>query len=369
MASSSDDEIKLLASPLEAIRRRPGMYVGDTGVAGLHDLIWRLVERALDLHVARQVTDLQVEVSKDSWVTVRDDGPGIPVETDPRTRKTLLETVCTVLMSGGSAGLAFYYSSAYPVVNALSTRFEVETSRDGTCWALAYDQGEPTGGPRRMAGCSLAGTTVRFHPDRKHFGTIEFDQARIESRLQALAWLHPLLRVWFQGRRLECRGGLGGWAESVAASRGALAATYSTHQESHGVFVDLGLAWTVSADSAETDSRAFVNTREVGTGSHVDGFWQGMADFAAEVGASVQGRQAVRDALLPGLVCRLHVRLDDHRLNPRADHLNSPRVERALRQVLAYDLPDALWRDMRFREYLETRLGFAWTPRAPRRPG
>jgi DNA gyrase subunit B len=340
---------------VERVRSRPAMYVGDvTDGSGLHHLIWEIVANVVDLHLMRMATELHVDVTADSWVTIRDDGPGIQgdlqaIVTTPHTDPTRdgHHLHIHLTKTGHGVGMA--------VVNALSTRFEVETTCDGTRRAQAYERGVPLSEVRDLGPSDVEGTQIRFQPDPETFGSIAIDAAAIAERLQQLAWLNPSLRVFFQGARLRWRGGVRSWAEQVAS--GPPRAAFSTSQVSDGVFVDLAIAW---ADAGEPTIRSFVNMQETRRGTHVDGLWAGLSAFADAAGAF----EDVRAALAPGLAAIIHVGLYSPRFGgPTREHLVSPVAGIAVRQVIERDLAGALSFDHELRSFLVQRIGL---PQAPR---
>jgi DNA gyrase subunit B len=351
---------------LEGVRRRPGMYVGSTtDGSGLRNLVWEVVGNVVDQHLMRAATELRVDVTSDSWVSVRDDGPGIRVDLDRATDRSVLETVFTALHAGATYDdhLPHVHLAAgaqgfgLAPVNALCTRLEVETTRDGVRWAQAYERGEPVTHVRRLGPTSAEGTSIRFQPDPEIFGSIAVDLTAIHEGLQQIAWLNPLLRVFFQDRRLPGRGGLRTWVEDVASKRGELQALYSTHQYADGVFVDLALGWT--SDSSAS-LRSFVNVLETLSGTHVAGLWRGFADYARAAGASTRETARIRKALMPGLVAIVHVGLYAPRFGgPMRAQLESPAAGAAVRRVLQTDLPVAMLADQPLRTLMCDRLGIA----------
>lgn len=366
-------EIRVLKG-LEAVRKRPGMYIGGTGVDGVHDLVWEVVGNTVDLHLHRLATELHVELSKDGWCTVRDDGPGIPIDPVPRTGISVLETIITQLHSGAT------YDGHSPhvhltrsllgyglvVVNALSTRIEVETTRNGERWAIACERGEVASPLRSLGPPKLLGTTVRFRPDPEIFKRAKLDGERIEARLQQIAWLLPFLRVSFQSERLRSRGGLLGWVDELADRA---VARFAFCRDVDDVRVDLALAWT---DGDASDIRCFVNLGETVGGTHVEGLFRGFAmaspmllalghgEPSHEVGSldvSPGAIDTARAALEPGLVAIIHVGL----LHPRWGHPNkeqllSPEAGEAVARGIAGELSYAIWRDMELRDFLRARL-------------
>ncbi len=347
---------------LEGVRKRPGMYVGDIEDSGHRNLLWEVVGNVIDLHLSRMATELHVDVGADSWVTVSDDGPGMPVEPSRPGATSLLEAICTRLHAGGTYDGHFphvhvmHFGNGLAVVNALSTRLDVETTRDGVRWAQTFERGGARTELRQLGPTTIEGTTIRFQPDPEIFRSIAIDVQLVRERLQQLAWLHPLLRVWSQGERLVARGGLPAWACQLAAR--PIDGTFAVHGTHDGVFVDLALAW---AGSAEPLVRSFVNTQETRSGTHIDGIWRGLVTFADEMRALVDEPDKVRSVMSPGLVALVHVGLHSPRFGgPTREHLTSPAAADAVARVVASELPGALWRDMQLRTLLESRLRFAW---------
>ena len=326
------------------------MYVGNTtDGSGLHRMVWAVVDNVVDQHLLQCATEIRVEVTQDGWVVVRDDGPGISVDIARMSDRPVLEDEFTKLYSGGTRdGYIPHLRNrvrrvALPAVNALSTRLEVETTRDGIRWTMAFERGEAVSELRSLGPTQLEGTAIRFRPDPELFGTIELDLARIGDRLQQIAWLNPLLRVFWQERRLSGRGGLRGWVESL----GAVEALFSSYQVANGILVDLALGWRKMPG---TTLRSFVNMYETIDGSHVDGIWRALHDGT---GGSVS-RTELQAALVPGLVGIVHVGLDAPCFRgPTRDHLESPESEQAVRKLVEAELS----RGVRMRDFLKRRIG------------
>lgn len=350
----SADDIQVLTA-ISAIRKRPGMYIGNVDESGLQHLVLEAVGNVVDQHLGRTVTELHVDVTPDSWVTVRDDGPGIP--------PTLLESVFTTLHAAATADghllarphvhlTADMRGIGVVVLNALSTRIEVETTIDGTRWTQAFERGVPVTALESSPGSSSDGTEIKFHPDPEIFSSIAIDVIKLGDRLQQLAWLNPLLRIFFQGQRLMARGGLRGWVQTLVPEARAL---YSTTQTSSDIFVDVAVGWS---DSADTKIRSFVNMQETVGGTHVEGLWLALADIANTFGAT----RDVREALAPGLVAVIHVGMWGPTFaGPTREQLQSPTAGEAVRRLVAEDLPAQLRfaRAKTTREFLEHRLGSA----------
>jgi DNA gyrase subunit B len=349
------DEIQVMQG-LEPIRKRPGMYVGDTGDgSGLHHLLWETVGNVVDLHLARLATELHVDVTHDGWVSVSDDGPGIPTDVLPGHGTSTLEVVFTTLMSSGPTSprhtphvhlTPSLLGVGLCVVNALSMRTEVETTRDGKRWAMAFEQGRVAAPLRNLGPTSVEGTLIRFRPDPQIFKSIEINLEQVRAHLQQVAWLSPLLRVFFQEHRVYGRGGLRGWAEQIAG--GPPDATFSTEQKVDDVYVDVALAWC--GDRAPV-IHSFVNmqsSRDHGT--HVQGLYRAFAASAQDLGVT---SEEFRERIEPGLIAIIHVGLYDARWgNPRRDQLIGP----VAGEVVAKVLRDQFVEAKRLREFFASRL-------------
>src|SRR3954471_10813000 len=181
---------------LEAVRKRPGMYIGSTGVRGLHHLVWEVVDKSVDEALAGNCTRVDVTIHPDSRVTVTDDGRGIPVATMEKEQKPAVEVVLTVLHAGGKFGDGGGYKVSgglhgvgVSVVNALSERLVVEVRRDGHVWTQEYARGAPQTELAKGEKAKETGTTITFLPDAEIFETLEFDWATLEQRLRETAYL------------------------------------------------------------------------------------------------------------------------------------------------------------------------------------
>jgi len=190
---------------LEAVRKRPGMYIGSTSVKGLHHLVWEIVDNAIDEALAGYCDDIEIIVNKDGSITVKDDGRGIPVEVHPKTGLSTVETVYTVLHAGGKFGGGGYKVSGglhgvgASVVNALSKWVEVMVYKEGKVYYIKFANGGKTIEPLKVIGqCSedRTGTTVSFMPDDQIFKeTTTFDYETLKTRVRELAFLNKGLKI------------------------------------------------------------------------------------------------------------------------------------------------------------------------------
>ena len=203
-----ENQIQVLEG-LEAVRKRPGMYIGSTGPQGLHHLVYEIVDNAIDEALAGFCTHIEVELLPDNVVRVRDNGRGIPVDIQPKLGIPAVTVVFTVLHAGGKFGGGGYKVSGglhgvgASVVNALSTWLEVEVRRDGRCWKQRFEYGKATGDLYDAGPADESGTTVTFAADPAIFETTLYDYETLLTRLREQAFLNAGVRITFTDRRGE----------------------------------------------------------------------------------------------------------------------------------------------------------------------
>ena len=186
---------------LEPVRKRPGMYIGSTGIDGLHHLVWEVFDNCLDEAMAGYAQNIKVEIFKGNKVAITDDGRGIPVDIHPQTKKSALETVLCTLHAGGKFGGESYkvagglHGVGVSVVNALSEWMRVEVCRDGNLYSQEYEEGIPKYKVKKEGKCDSTGTKVIFIPDQKIFSKVEFDHKRILDHLRQQAFLTKGVRI------------------------------------------------------------------------------------------------------------------------------------------------------------------------------
>ena len=199
----NDSDIQVLEG-LEAVRKRPGMYIGNTNENGLHHLVWEIVDNAVDEALAGYCDDIEVEVGKGNVITVKDDGRGMPTGINSKTGLSTIETIFTVLHAGGKFGGGGYKVSGglhgvgASVVNALSDFLEVRVYRDGKVYFQRFENGGHAVEPLKIIDeCSKdrTGTTVTFHPDPKCFETTVYKYDILYKRLQEMAFLNKGIRI------------------------------------------------------------------------------------------------------------------------------------------------------------------------------
>ena len=196
---------------IEAVRRRPGMYIGSTGQAGLHHLVYEIVDNAVDEAMAGHATRIEVSLQPEGWVQVRDDGRGIPTDQHAKTGRSALETVLTVLHAGGKFGGGGYKVSGglhgvgASVVNALASQLEVEVRRDGQSHTQSYVRGVPIGEVERSSmpkdAAPPTGTMVRWVADAEVIDHLEYDFHTLAQRFREIAYLNKGLWICFRDER------------------------------------------------------------------------------------------------------------------------------------------------------------------------
>ncbi|EDZ94572.1 MAG: DNA topoisomerase (ATP-hydrolyzing) subunit B [Limnospira sp. PMC 1291.21] len=287
----SADQIQVLEG-LEAVRKRPGMYIGSTGPRGLHHLVYEVVDNSVDEALAGYCTHIEVEINPDNSVRVTDDGRGIPIDTHSKTGRSALETVMTVLHAGGKFGGGGYKVSGglhgvgISVVNALSEWVEVTVLRDHKRYVQRYERGVPvTEVKEHSSKETQTGTSVCFKPDTKIFTTgIEFEYDTIASRLRELAYLNAGVRITLTDNRLELlkreeakvesycyEGGIKEYVTYMNREKQALHEdTIYVSGERNNVQVEVALQWCVDAYS-DTILGFANNIRTVDGGTHLEG--------------------------------------------------------------------------------------------------
>lgn len=198
---------------LEAVRKRPGMYIGSTGLRGLHHLVYEVVDNSVDEALAGYCTHIEVVLQADGGVKVTDDGRGIPVDIHPSEGKPTVEVVMTILHAGGKFGGGGYAVSGglhgvgISVVNALSSRVETEVRRQGHVWRMSFaDGGKPQGGLVKGEETDETGTTQTFYPDASIFESVEFDFETLRARFQQMAFLNKGLKITLTDERQAAAG-------------------------------------------------------------------------------------------------------------------------------------------------------------------
>ena len=274
---------------LEPVRKRPGMYIGGVGSPGLHHLVWEILDNAIDEAMNGHASNIRVTLHKEGTsITVEDDGRGIPVDLHPKTKKTALEVIFTVLHAGGKFESGSYKTAGglhgvgASVVNALSRDLVATVRRDGHQWEMRFKQGKPVSALKKMGPARGSGTTVYFHPDPFIFPKIDFDAAVIRDRLEIASYLHRGVKVVFddettgQKTTFQHEEGVLEYLRKIVGDRGAKAVHEAPFvlQKDNGLKAELVLQWTEATDE---HVRSYVNGIPTGSGgTHENGLRAGI---------------------------------------------------------------------------------------------
>jgi len=323
---------------LEAVRKRPGMYIGSTGERGLHHLVQEVVDNAVDEALAGYCDRIDVTLLADGGVRVADNGRGIPVDEHPGEKRPAVEVVLTTLHAGGKFDSKSYAVSGglhgvgVSVVNALATRFEVEVRRDGFVWRQRYEHSQPATPLTRGEPTEETGTIITFWPDSAIFETTDWDYETLSRRLQEMAFLNRGLEINLTDERPEhaatgngdepgkprsvryCyEGGISDFVRHLNASKEPVHATVIYFgEDGDGISAEIAMQWNSSyAESVHTFANT-INTAEGGT--HEEGF---RAALTTIVNNYAREQKLVRDKderltgedVREGLAAIIHVKL------------------------------------------------------------
>jgi len=285
-AAAYDAQDITVLEGLEAVRKRPGMYIGSTGVRGLHHLVYEVVDNSVDEALAGFCSEVSVVIHPDNSVTVTDDGRGIPVAVMEKEGKPAVEVVLTTLHAGGKFGQGGGYKVSgglhgvgVSVVNALSEQLTVEVHRDGHVWTQDYERGAPRHALKKGAKhTGPTGTTITFLPDAEVFETLEFDFSTLEQRLRETAFLTRGLRISLVDERREghsvefqYQGGIEDFVAYLNENKEPLGRKIVFFEgESDEGAVEVAMQWNSSYQESIFSFANNINTHE--GGSHMSGF-------------------------------------------------------------------------------------------------
>jgi DNA gyrase subunit B len=283
--SSYDAKDITVLEGLEAVRKRPGMYIGSTGPRGLHHLVYEVVDNSVDEAIAGYCDSVRVVLRPDNSCTVVDNGRGIPVDEHRKEKRPAAEVVLTTLHSGGKFGDGAGYKVSgglhgvgVSVVNALSERLLLEISRDGYVWSQDYERGKPKADFKRGAKATATGTTITFLPDDEVFEELSFDFQTLAERLRETAFLTRGLKIELIDERGETNsvsfqydGGIKDFVEHLNENREPLhgKTIYFEADEEEGQ-VEVAMQWNSSYQESIFSFANNINTQEGGT--HLSGF-------------------------------------------------------------------------------------------------
>ena len=359
-SSYTGKDIQVLEG-LEAVRKRPGMYIGSTGPRGLHHLVYEIVDNAVDEALAGYCTAIDVTLKADGSVEVSDNGRGIPVDRHTKMKMPTVEVVLTVLHAGGKFGGEGYKVSGglhgvgSSVVNALSTNLEVEVKRDGFVWSMGFVRGKRTAALQKGARTKSTGTTIRFMPDDEIFETTHFDFETLETRLREMAFLNRNLKITLtderqvEPRREEFKyaGGIIDFVKHLNRSKENVNAKviYFSSSGDEGE-VEVALQWTTSYSDSSLAFANNINTHEGGT--HLDGFKNALTrtinDYARRNNIlKEKDKNLSGDDVREGLTAILSVKLHDPQFEGQTKtKLGNPEMRGFVQQIVAQGLGEFL---------------------------
>jgi DNA gyrase subunit B len=296
------NEIQILEG-LEAVRKRPGMYIGSTGPRGLHHLVYEIVDNSVDEALAGHADNIEVTILPDGAVRVADNGRGIPVDEHPVQKKSTVEVVLTILHAGGKFGGGGYAVSGglhgvgSSVVNALSSRLDVEVFRQGSAWRQSYRNGVPVAPLEQGEASDETGTTITFWPSAETFETTVFDYDTLRTRFQQMAFLNKGLRIALTDLRADAviepvegevddvaeartdvflyEQGLTDYVHYLNASKKAEVVhdeiiSFESEDTDRKIALEVAMQWTTSYNESVFTYANTINTHEGGT--HEEGF-------------------------------------------------------------------------------------------------
>jgi DNA gyrase subunit B/topoisomerase-4 subunit B len=330
---------------LEAVRRRPGMYIGGVGSAGLHHLVWELVDNAVDEAMNGHATSIAVTLHADGEsVTVTDDGRGIPIDMHKKHKKSALEIVFSKLHAGGKFGDENYKTSGglhgvgASVVNALSAKLVATVKRDGAEWQMDFKKGEVQGKLKKLGAARGSGTTVYFEPDPTIFPKTDFNADTIRERLEIASYLHRGLKVAFideksGAKHAYCHAeGIVEYLRKIAAEGGARAvhdAPFSLVRDDE-MRIELALVWLESTDEK---LKSYVNGIPTSSGgTHENGFRSGLVkavrNYIETHNLTPRGVSLAAEDIREGLAGVLSVFVREPQFQGQTkDRLNNPEVQ------------------------------------------
>jgi DNA gyrase subunit B len=338
---------------LEAVRKRPGMYIGSTGPRGLHHLVYEVVDNSVDEAIAGHCDSVKVVLHPDNGCTVTDDGRGIPVDELKKEKRPAAEVVLTTLHAGGKFGDGGGYKVSgglhgvgVSVVNALSERLHLEINRDGHVWTQDYERGKPLADLKKGAASKSTGTSITFLPDDEIFDELEFDYATLAERLRETAFLTRGLKIELVDERgagqsdsFHYEGGLIDFVAHLNENKDPLhRKTVFFESETGDGQVEVAMQWNSSYQESVFSFANNINTHE--GGSHLSGF---RSALTRTLNAYARGKGLLKekdenltgDDVREGLTAVISVKLQDPQFEGQTKtKLGNPPIEGLVKEAV-----------------------------------
>lgn len=344
------EQIQVLEG-LEPVRKRPGMYIGGTGIEGLHHLVWEIIDNGIDEALAGHATEVTVRIHADGGITVVDDGRGIPTGLHPKTGKSGVETALTILHAGGKFGGGGYKVSGglhgvgVSVVNALSSKLIARVYQNGKIFEQEYVRGVPQANLKSIGKSDRRGTEITFYPDETIFESVEFSYETILDRLRHAAYLTKGVRTFLQDDRTGKRygfyfeGGIRSYVKHLNIGKDPVDEdAFYVDRQVKDAQVEIALQYT---DSFSETIKAFANNvYNPDGGTHLTGFRAALTrvinDYARKTGLLKEKEENLSgEDCREGLTCVILVKLPDPQFEGQTKNkLGNPEVRGYVEQVM-----------------------------------
>ena len=345
------------------MRKRPAMYIGSTGLDGLHHLIWEVLDNSIDEAMGEFAKNIEITLMPQNRVQVIDDGRGIPIEKHPQTKKSTLETVMTILHAGGKFGGKAYQVSGglhgvgVSVVNALSNYLKVDVCRESTHYQQEYTRGKPKSVVKKVGKCKGSGTSIVFEPDPEVFKEITFDKKRILDHLRQQAYLTSATKITLVDAREKEKstysfyfeGGLAAYIPYLTRGRALKHDNiFYTKGEKEGVLVEVALLYTEEFETLEESFANNIYTPEGGT--HLTGFRTALTrtlnDYAKKNNYLKNDETLTGEDVREGLNMVVSVKIHDPQFEGQTKaKLGNPEAKTAVETITGEALHDYLERN------------------------
>jgi DNA gyrase subunit B len=351
---------------LEAVRKRPGMYIGSTGPRGLHHLVYEIVDNSVDEALAGYCSEIQVTITKDGWIRVKDNGRGIPVATHPTEGISTVQVVLTILHAGGKFGGGGYAVSGglhgvgASVVNALSSQLKVQVAREGFLWNQSYKIGVPDAPLAKGEVANYTGTQTEFLADPNIFETVEYDYETLRQRFQQMCFLNKGLKISLSDERngradsYFYEQGLRDYVEYLNVSKKSEIVneeiiSFESETKEKNMSVEIAMQWTNAYNESVHTYANTINTHEGGT--HEEGFRAALTTllnkYAREKNLLKEKDENLSgDDCREGLTCVISVKLSEPQFEGQTKtKLGNTEAKAFVQRVVNEELGDWLGRN------------------------